>query len=275
MFFNSSLWQPPIVVRDIGVGRVADSDSDAFVAASDLDDGGDDGGGGADHHASIDVDDGVRGVLGVERIASEDLDDLDATVANRRSSRYFDPMDQSAKCYCCGQVGHIASQCTNPPRAMPCHVCGRLGHNDSLCPNELCHRCLQPGHFATSCSNTQVNRTAPCLRCGDAQHKESVCPMEPDSTEFHALVKHLVCIVCGSKGHINCNTTAPVRKQPRVFCSNCAEKGHVASRCTAANFEHSLRLIHWRLSDCLYHAASAGKPSGGAGVRCLEIISSL
>jgi hypothetical protein len=40
---------------------------------------------------------------------------------------------------------------------------------------------------------------------------------------------------------------------------------HASQKCRESPFEQCLKQIGWRLSDCLFHAAAAGRPSAGGG----------
>jgi hypothetical protein len=182
-----------------------------------------------------------------------------------RLRRYFDEdFEENAKrCFKCGAAGHMARDCTNPPRLRSCYLCAEFGHDGRDCPNQLCWKCLKSGHQSRDCPflahhNEKMNKNnskkrvrawdeednpTVCLKCGrpecpcagygDYARAEGGCTNSYKPKDL----EKVRCYMCGQKGHLACmngnSADGVVLQLPpiKISCYNCGEGGHSAENC--------------------------------------------
>lgn len=78
-------------------------------------------------------------------------------------------------CFVCGQIGHIAKDCTQSEKK--CFNCGQGGHLSKDCPrtenSRVCYNCGNPGHLSRDCTERRITT---CHKCGQEGHKSNACP---------------------------------------------------------------------------------------------------
>ena len=65
--------------------------------------------------------------------------------------------DEEAKCYGCGESGHLARACPKG-KGQHCFLCGESNHLAKNCPKAQCFKCHEYGHFARDCTNNTVDK---------------------------------------------------------------------------------------------------------------------
>jgi len=130
-----------------------------------------------------------------------------------------------------------------------CFKCGNLGHIASDCTEErLCFNCKKPGHESSSCPSPRSVASKQCFSCGGVGHIQAECP------SLRLQGTNQKCYNCGRFGHIArlCNNAgsgggvmtyasrAPPAGRlntstlPPVICFRCRGPNHMARDCLAA-----------------------------------------
>ena len=165
-----------------------------------------------------------------------------------RAPRYFDDdllLQDTARCFNCGRIGHRSANCEYGKREKPCYLCAQFGHESRECPAQLCFRCGRPGHISRNCSSTLSSweqSLGRCLRCaspscacadkGDYFRYEGGCTERYDPTDL----ANCKCYVCGKWGHLSCIKTPEVPAQ--VSCYSCGSCLHLGENCQRESRSH-------------------------------------
>ncbi|TVU31812.1 hypothetical protein EJB05_23513, partial [Eragrostis curvula] len=117
-------------------------------------------------------------------------------------------------CHNCKLPGHFAREC---PNVAVCHACGLPGHMAAECSfQDMCWNCKEPGHMANSCPNEGI-----CRNCGKSGH------IAKDCTAPRVLPGEVIlCSNCYKPGHLREECTN------EKACNNCRQSGHIARNCT-------------------------------------------
>jgi len=167
---------------------------------------------------------------------------------NARDEKRYWQKDVSTKCFRCGQVGHMAADCTNDAKATICPLCALPDQHDMRsCPlNRICFNCGIPGHINRECPiprGSQPQRQVCSICCGSG-HNRFQCPRSDPST-WASIQRDAICSVCGEKGHFQCTDLKWFFGLEGVFCYNCGGKGHVGNQCNRPNLNDLGRNDEW------------------------------
>lgn len=153
--------------------------------------------------------------------------------------RYWEK-DITTKCYRCGGIGHISSNCPNDAMVKSCPLCASTDHDaPHRCPYKVfCFNCGVPGHMARDCQKPRgsvpVRRL--CTICLGSKHEKFNC----QSRQFldqAAFIQSAICMTCGGTGHFMCKPMKWFFGLKGLFCYNCGESGHVGVFCRRPNLE--------------------------------------
>lgn len=178
-----------------------------------------------------------------------------ASVGRKGVLRFWE-RDITTKCFRCGQVGHMESNCENPPKPKPCPFCARTDHSFRDCPvKQVCFNCGVPGHVSRYC--TRPRNLPPreiCTLCLQSGHTKFNCYQHRDRNDDPS-VKYAVCMVCNRQGHFLCRQLKWFDDLTGVWCSNCGLPGHIAVECDRP-----------RLDTCFRHDYAIGYAEVDAAV---------
>ncbi|KAI0310920.1 hypothetical protein OF83DRAFT_1166503 [Amylostereum chailletii] len=148
-------------------------------------------------------------------------------------------------CFKCGNLGHIAENCTSEQR--------------------LCYNCRQPGHESNACPAPRTVSTKQCYSCGGVGHIQAECP----SLRIQGGNQKCYCPngMGGGMGMGFASRAPPPGRGlntsalPPVKCYRCGGPNHMARY--VAHPIHSGRVTHLAVpSDCL---AAPGVTADGLG----------
>ncbi|AMD19960.1 HCL191Cp [Eremothecium sinecaudum] len=147
----------------------------------------------------------------------EEVDDDPEMLRNLRGQgRYFGAekeedgiKEAEPKCKNCSQRGHIKKNCPH----VICSYCGLMDdHYSQHCPKTMrCSHCNESGHYRQHCS--QKWKRIFCTLCNSKKHSRDRCPS----------IWRSYCLAS--------TTVKRVLPSHRLYCYNCAGKGHFGDDC--------------------------------------------
>ncbi|KAG9015979.1 hypothetical protein FRB90_003963 [Tulasnella sp. 427] len=167
-------------------------------------------------------------------------------------------------CFKCGNLGHIAENCTAPERL--CYNCRQTGHESANCPSprtvaaKQCYSCGGVGHIQADCPTLRLQAQGKrCYTCGKVGHLASNCRSGSGAGGLAARIDGpfnrgvapssgpVICYRCGGSNHIakNCLADASVVTsyastrpggggRPPKTCYKCGSADHLARDCASA-----------------------------------------
>ena len=160
-----------------------------------------------------------------------------------------------AKCYNCGQQGHISKNCTEERKNVQektCYNCGQAGHLSRDCqeqrvnrgrgyderPATKCYTCGETGHMSRECPQSSRPKGRTCYNCGSAEHMARECPeQQSQSRNTQQQPQSRACYNCGVEGHMSRDCPSPPNKTDQrrggvgPKCYTCGQTGHMSRDC--------------------------------------------
>ncbi|GAK64922.1 zinc knuckle domain protein [Moesziomyces antarcticus] len=135
-------------------------------------------------------------------------------------------MSRRPGCYVCGQLGHLAENCSFSERR--CFNCLEPGHESSACEAprtadaKQCYGCGGKGHIRADCPTPASGAAKACYTCGEQGHRARDCPQNPKPVEAKE----------AKPAPAAPGTAQPKPKKVKVkSCYTCNQPGHIAKEC--------------------------------------------